>query len=93
MGVEDGPGGAEADLAVRDPTAGEAGKAEQAEPSGEKKQLWTQLSGYVGRDVLSLMSLPIWLMEEIAPANTVVAVERTTSGGEDSSTPSSRKIE
>ena len=65
MGVEDGPEAAEADLAVRDPTAGETGKgeAEQAEPSGEKKQLWTQLSGYVGRDVLSLMSLPIWLME------------------------------
>ena len=55
-----------ADMAVRDPTAAAepagAADASAEEPPEEKKALWAQVSSYVGRDVLSLMSLPIWLM-------------------------------
>jgi len=56
-----------ADMAVRDPTAAAepagAADASAEEPPEEKKALWAEVSSYVGRDVLSLISLPIWLME------------------------------
>mmetsp|Transcript_42534 Transcript_42534/g.51663 ORF Transcript_42534/g.51663 Transcript_42534/m.51663 type:complete len:456 (+) Transcript_42534:189-1556(+) len=32
----------------------------------ERKALWQQLSSFVGKDVMSLLSIPVWLMEPIS---------------------------
>jgi hypothetical protein len=32
----------------------------------ERKHLWKQLAQYVGSDVMSLLSIPVWLMEPLS---------------------------
>ncbi|GLI60079.1 hypothetical protein VaNZ11_002110 [Volvox africanus] len=57
------------DLEVVDPEAEKAKKGEETEASGlleqERKQAWgtKQFQQYIGADVTSLLSVPVWIME------------------------------
>lgn len=46
-------------------TDGEQGHASRANEE-ERKHLWKQLAQYVGSDVMSLLSIPVWLMEPLS---------------------------
>jgi len=52
------------DLEVVDPDAGEGnGAASGPGPSDEKVALFTSLKQYIGSDISSLVSVPVWIME------------------------------
>eukprot|EP01116_Phalansterium_solitarium_P006748 TRINITY_DN19105_c0_g1_i1.p1 TRINITY_DN19105_c0_g1~~TRINITY_DN19105_c0_g1_i1.p1 ORF type:complete len:425 (+),score=51.86 TRINITY_DN19105_c0_g1_i1:153-1427(+) len=53
------------DLEVVQAGDGESGK-EHSAPTEEKQGLWKQLSGFIGKDVTSMISLPIWLFEPLS---------------------------
>jgi len=42
-----------------------AGAAQERKPE-EKDGLWKQLSGYMGKDITSMISLPVWIFEPVS---------------------------
>jgi anti-sigma28 factor (negative regulator of flagellin synthesis) len=46
--------------------AGPDADSSSASISDEKKSLWKQLSNYIGKDVTSMISLPVWVFEPLS---------------------------
>eukprot|EP00210_Caulerpa_lentillifera_P008633 g8236.t1 len=52
------------DLEVVNPESNEAQKAgDLVNPDDKRQQMWSNLEQYIGHDVMSLMSVPVWIME------------------------------
>lgn len=44
----------------------ETGENKTDEDAGERKGLFSQMSGYIGKDITSMISLPVWIFEPIS---------------------------
>lgn len=51
------------DLSVVDPTAGEAKGAQEAALSEERAKAFSSYKDYLGKDITSLVILPVWIMQ------------------------------
>ncbi len=49
-----------------EPAGPDADSSAAASISDEKKSLWKQLSSYIGKDVTSMISLPVWIFEPLS---------------------------
>jgi hypothetical protein len=51
------------DLSVVDPTAGEATSGKEAAISEERAKAFSSYRDYLGKDITSLVILPVWIMQ------------------------------